>query len=80
MKNIDEIIMKLVGSIDPVGETHTDTKVKQNLVILIDALYPVIYNIEQVARINEKRHEASRQEIGKLARSFLNNLAKEIGE
>ncbi len=75
MDNLHEIIMKLVGSIEPVGETHTDERRRKNLVCLIDTLYPVLRNIEDVARYNKDSHEASRKNIGELADSFLKNIS-----
>jgi len=45
---IDDIVMKFIGAIEPVGETHIDDERFENLkelTILIDALLTRVYEI-----------------------------------
>lgn len=70
-----EIIKKILGEINPVGETNTDNERFENLKNTIFIAKNLIYDIEKVAQ--EKDYsEYSRSRAGKLAYEFRNNLTE----
>ena len=72
MEHID-VVRKLVGRINPVGETHTDDERFENLktmTILVDLL---LSDLDIVAS-EKHRHEFSRKRAGEFASNFLDKL------
>lgn len=67
------IVMKLVGPIDPIGETIADEKRYKNLLHLIDVVDDLIGEIMSIEKYSSS-HEYSVSNIGIRARSFLNEL------
>ena len=78
-KDIDvyEVVKKLIGEIDPVGETRADERRLENLQKLTSLVYALLSDIREVAIYNESRAEFSMSKAGKEARKFLNRLAVE---
>lgn len=72
--NIYEVVKKLTGSIEPVGETHTDNKRYENLLKSISLADSLINDIEEVAIDNEDRQAFSMKKAGEKARIFLNDI------
>jgi hypothetical protein len=68
--DIYEIVKKLVGDIQPVGETRTDEKRFENLGITMDLADKLIEDIKMVAE-DKNRAEFSMSRAGKSADSFL---------
>ena len=65
------IITKLIGSIEPVGESNTDESRYENLqqmTLLVDRL---IQDLRQVSEENKDRIEYSMKRIGEYATKFL---------
>lgn len=65
-----DIVMKLVGPVDPVGETRADEQRLENLkklTALTDALLCEIYSVAH----NADRNESSMKAIGVRARNFM---------
>jgi len=78
MENMDfhEIVKKLIGEIDPVGETNTDNARFENLKAmteLVDELLSDIYRVTQ----GNNRHEYSINRAGQFAASFLDEMGRE---
>lgn len=69
MTNYD-VVKKLVGEIEPVGETQTDAKRYENLKEVINLTESLIAEIGDVARFNIDRHEHSMSQAGKRAHKF----------
>lgn len=69
MTNYD-VIKKLTGKIEPVGESHTDDKRLENLKETVVIVEQLLNDIYQVAK-NESRHEHSMKVAGKYAREYL---------
>lgn len=68
-----EIVRRLIGKIEPVGETNEDAKRYKNLLetqALVDAL---LADIDRVALLKD-RQEASIAKCGKSAAEFLQNV------
>lgn len=70
---LSEIVKKLVGPIQPVGETTEDCIRLLNIKELTDLVDTILGDISSVAN-NADRQEASMQTIGKHARDFLSDV------
>ena len=67
-----EVVKKLIGPINPIGESHTDEGRFYNLTELVSLLDGLISDIEKVAQ-NETRTEYSMKKAGEFARSILDD-------
>lgn len=76
--DVAEVVRKLVGPIEPVGETHTDDKRYENLKAMTQLLDTLIFEVSEVARNNRGGQEYSRNRAGMLAQEFLNELKGEL--
>lgn len=75
-KEITEIVMKLIGEIEPCGIHQVDVKRLENLKTLTALVDDIIYKIEQVAE-SANRPEMSMSIIGLYAKNFLNEIKEE---
>lgn len=74
IQTIADVTRRLIGPIDPVGETNTDDKRFENLKAMIAVANTLIGDIEYVAILeNHSEHSVSR--AGKHAKEFLDMLA-----
>jgi hypothetical protein len=69
-----EIVLKLLGRTDPVGETHTDNKRFDNLQETIALLHLLLGDIKLVASYKD-RHEYSMRKAGEEADEFIKDIA-----
>ena len=69
--NTEEIVLKLTGPVNPVGETQTDDGRFFNLEDLCSLVNQWVRIIDRVACENKERSEFSRQRAGKYANHFL---------
>lgn len=76
MKNIHEIVRKLLGEIDPVGESHTDEIRFKNLEATIALTDKLLGDIDRVAT-NKTRAEYSMEKAGERASEFFDELGIE---
>ena len=65
-----EVIKKLIGSIEPVGETHTDNARYENLQEMTRLADALLEDIGDIARHNKDRPEYSMSKAGKFAHGF----------
>lgn len=65
--------MKLVGKINPVGESNTDSERFENLKLLCDLVEELLIGITDVANENKDRYESSMKRAGDYAQNFLTN-------
>lgn len=72
MIDIYAVTKKLIGSIEPVGETNTDEKRLENIKQHIDLVSALLHDL-QCVRHNKDRDEHSMKQIGKEADDFLTN-------
>ena len=77
--DIVEIVMKLVGPVAPVGETHTDSARLENLRTLCELATELADQIDDVRFLNAVAFEYSRKEAAKLAEKSLKDLHAFIG-
>ena len=76
--DITEFVKKIIGPIDPVGESNTDEKRYKNLNTLISLVWDLLYSINYVACNNKNRVESSMKQVGQKAESFLKNIHEEF--
>lgn len=69
-----DVVMKLTGSIEPVGETHTDDKRFVNLQVLLKLMRELHIEVERVATENKERQEFSMARAGKECDEYLDWL------
>lgn len=67
--DIHEIVKKLIGPIDPVGETNTDNKRFENLKVMCDLVDKLLTDIDRVIP-NKRRAEYSMKRAGEYASDF----------
>jgi hypothetical protein len=67
------VVRKLIGPVDPVGETHTDDARYTNLKNLAELVSALVYDMDRVA-MHRDRPEASMRRAGFLASAFMNIL------
>ena len=74
--DLHEIVKKLVGKINPVGETTTDNERFENLRVLCALVENLIIDIDNVNYQNKQSHEYSVKRAAEYADNF---LTKTIG-
>ena len=70
---INDVVLKLVGPIDPVGETNTDNDRFENLKVLTQLIDDLLGAVDDVAA-NATRHEYSMKRAGEHASKFFDHL------
>ena len=75
--DIYEIVKKLAGNINPVGETNTDDGRFENLKVMTKLVDDLLVDIDYVAARNTSRVEYSRRRAGEFARKFLSRMGIE---
>ena len=74
---IYDVVKKLVGEIEPIGETNTDNERFENLKNMTDLVDRLLSDIDSVAWRNKNRHEYSRSRAGKYADEFQTKMGIE---
>jgi hypothetical protein len=75
--DIFEVVQKLTGPIEPVGETHTDNRRLDNQVTFMLLAQQLVLEIIKVSK-NATRHEASMKKAGEYALKCLQNIKDDI--
>jgi len=70
---IYDVVKKLVGEIEPVGETYTDNARFENLKVMTELVDSLVKDIDYVG-MEKDRHEYSRKRAGEFANKFLTQL------
>lgn len=70
------VVRKLIGPVDPVGETHTDNARFANLKNLAELVDALVDDLDRVA-MNHDRPEASMKRAGGFASAFMTILRNE---
>lgn len=76
---IVDVVRKLTGAIEPVGETHTDGQRLDNLKVMTALVDELLDDISGVSRHMDSG-EYSRQQAARHAVSFLKHVTEEYGE
>jgi len=72
-----DVVKKLTGPIDPVGETNTDNARFENLKALTELVDKLVFDIDKVNMLGKGRAEYSIKRAREFANSFLNDLGIE---
>ena len=64
--DIYDIVMKLTGPVNPVGNSQVDADRKVNLEVLLDLTDRLLTKIDEVATDNKDRVEWSMKQAGKM--------------
>lgn len=79
MNDIYEVVCKLIGEIEPVGESHIDQKRFNNIRTMCDIIHKLTYDVSFVAvKRNAQEHSVSK--AGTQAYNFLMNLKDDLEE
>ncbi len=73
MTNCD-VVKKLIGGINPVGDASFDEKRLENLKSMCDLITELVEGVKSVAYHNQFAHEHSIKKASDYARKFLENL------
>ena len=71
--DIYDVVVKLIGPINPVGESHTDDKRFKNLTVMVDLIEQLLTDIVYVIPAKE-RHEYSMKKAGEYADNFYTSI------
>jgi len=74
---IEDVVRKLVGPIEPIGETNTDNERFENLKVMTDVVDSLLSDIDRVAMNNKDRVEYSRKRAGQYASDFFDRIGIE---
>ena len=77
MMEVIDIVNKLIGPIEPVGETHVDDGRYENLQQMLKLMQALHMQIDEIAHENKGRQEYSMSRAGKLADAYLDWLGIE---
>ena len=66
-----EIVKKLIGKINPIGESNTDAERYENLINTIALVESLIMDIQDVVYYNKNAYERSKIAAKDLAQDFL---------
>jgi len=77
--DISAVVHKLIGPINPVGESGPDEQRLANLKVMTVLIEDLMYEVNKVAH-NKTRYEHSMQLIGKHADGFIRYIVNEHKE
>lgn len=69
--DIYEIVTKLVGKINPVGETDTDNERFENLKIMCELVEKLVVDIDTVGYSNKNAYEFSKKRASEYSEKFI---------
>lgn len=72
--DIYDVVTKLIGPINPVGDTGVDEQRFENLKATTDLVNDLLRDIDAVAAANKDRYEASRKLAGRYASDFFDRI------
>ena len=68
-----DIVMKLTGPVDPIGDSSVDAERQNNLKVLLDLADKLLTKIDEVATDNKDRVEWSMKQSGQLCSKWQDN-------
>ena len=72
--DIYEVVKKLVGEIEPVGESHYDKKSFENLKVMIDLMDKIHTYLDTIAYENKDKQEFSIKQSVDFINKFFDNI------
>lgn len=70
---LKDVVLKLIGDVQPVGSTHIDEDRFENLKVLCRLVNELVCEIDSVSADNKDRHEFSVREMVSYVDNFLTN-------
>ena len=77
LMDLEDVVLKLVGPVVGVGETHEDNQRLKNIKVLTDLVDGLLVCIRDVAT-DADCHEYSRKQIGSHAKKFLEQVKNDL--
>lgn len=74
---LSEIVLRITGPVDPVGETNEDNRRIDNLHALLGAMRELHMLVDRIATENKDRREFSRERAGRACMEYLDWLGVE---
>jgi hypothetical protein len=74
MIEIYEVVKKLIGEIDPIGETHTDDVRFGNLKIMTDLVDKLLTDIDSIGYNYKDNHQFSMKRASSFAQEFQDKM------
>jgi len=74
--NVYEVVKKLVGEINPVGETNTDKRRFENLKVMIDLVDELLLDISDMGFRYRNNYQDSMKKASNSANNFLDNVSR----
>lgn len=68
---LDEIVKKLVGKIEPIGETNTDNDRFENLKVMCNLINELVRHVDDVGYRNKDAYEFSRKRVHEYVENFM---------
>lgn len=72
--NVYDVVIKLIGPIEPIGETNTDNNRFENLKAMTELVDELLTDIDTVVYLNKDRSEYSRKRAGQFASEFYKKI------
>ena len=77
-RDLHTILYKIIGSISPVGETHTDGPRFENLEEFAELVYNLVWDLHEVSQYAD-RPQYSMHQAGERAKETLEQIRELIG-
>ncbi len=71
---IKDVVLKLVGNINPIGETNTDNDRFENLKVMCELIESLIDEVDDMAQRNKSAHQFSMKRSSEYADKFIREL------
>lgn len=75
--DVYKVVKKLVGNINPIGETNTDNERFENLKMLCELVEKLVIDIDEVSYLNKNAHQFSIKRASDYANGFINKIGIE---
>ena len=72
--DVYEVVKKLTGEIEPIGETQTDDKRFENLKAMTKLVDRLIFDIDAIAYRHKNNHQFSMKRASEFASKFITDL------
>ena len=70
-ENIADVVLKLIGDVQPVGSTHIDNKKYENLEVMGEVFYRLFRELSEVEYDSRNRVQASMKGASKKAQKII---------
>lgn len=74
MIDVYEVVKKLIGSIQPIGETQTDNRRLENLKAMTELVDKLLTDIDEIAHRYKNNHQYSMKTAAEYASKFYTDI------